>query len=100
MLKLLLRAKANINAKAGMRSGRTALQAAVEGGHRNTTKILLGLNPDINAPPAKESGTTVLQAALEKDDPKTVELVMASDSFDVEAVLHSAVERGQKEVLE
>lgn len=100
VLKLLLRAKADVNAKASVRSGRTALQAAVEGGHKNTVNTLLWSNADTNAPPAEALGITVLQAALEDDDPKMVQLIVTSSSFDVEAALHSAEERGQEKVLE
>ena len=51
------------NAPAASYSGRTALQAAAEGGHLDVVERLLVAKADVNAPAADDSGRTALQAA-------------------------------------
>ncbi|KAF2192450.1 hypothetical protein K469DRAFT_745887 [Zopfia rhizophila CBS 207.26] len=51
--------------EAAKHSGRTALQAAAEGGHLAIVERLLQEKADVNAAAAKHSGRTALQAAAE-----------------------------------
>jgi ankyrin repeat protein len=60
----MLAAKANVNAAATGYGGRTALQAAAEGGRLEVVEKLLAANADINAAGAAGySGRTAMQAA-------------------------------------
>jgi ankyrin repeat protein len=59
-LEKLLAIGADINAAA--HSGRTALQAAAEGGHQAIVEKLLAVGADVNAA-SKHRGRTALQAA-------------------------------------
>ena len=62
----LLDAKADVNAAAAAGySGRTALQAAAEGGHLEVVQRLLDAKADVNAAAAGNGGRTALQAAAE-----------------------------------
>jgi ankyrin repeat protein len=61
---ILLSADADVNAGPSY-SGRTALQAAAEGGHVDVVLMLLQAKADVNAAPAPERGRTALQAAAE-----------------------------------
>ncbi|KAJ5771803.1 hypothetical protein N7520_002332 [Penicillium odoratum] len=63
IMKLLLDAKADINADSGWRMSRTALQAAIERRHKAAVTFLLKSGADINAKPAFKEGMTALQAA-------------------------------------
>ncbi|KAF7552351.1 hypothetical protein G7Z17_g4392 [Cylindrodendrum hubeiense] len=76
---LLLSHGAGINALAGDKNGRTALQAAVAGVEGRfstieekvkTIELLLLYQADINAPAGKEFGRTALQAATSSDNPE------------------------------
>jgi ankyrin repeat protein len=57
---MLLEAGANINVPASKYNGRTALQAASEGGHLDIVKKLLGMGVIVNANPAHYGGRTAL----------------------------------------
>lgn len=65
IVKILLDARADVNAKPAKYSGRTALQAAAEAGDVGIVRSLLSRSADVNAKPAKYSGRTALQAAAE-----------------------------------
>ncbi|KAJ0135112.1 Glutathione S-transferase psoE [Fusarium oxysporum f. sp. albedinis] len=59
----LLNAGADVNAAAAAEEGRTALQAASEGGHIQVVERLLEAGANVNAAAAAEEGRTALQAA-------------------------------------
>ena len=60
---MLIVAKADINAPAGLYSGLTALQAASEVGNLEIVERLLALGADVNAPMSRYTGRTALHAA-------------------------------------
>ena len=60
----LLQEKADVNAPAASR-GRTALQAAAEGGHLAIVERLVQEKADVSAPAAASEGRTALEAAAE-----------------------------------
>lgn len=53
---MLLAAKANVNAEAAEFDGRTALQAAADGGHLEVVERLLTANANVNAEAAANRG--------------------------------------------
>ncbi|ORY61553.1 uncharacterized protein BCR38DRAFT_373468, partial [Pseudomassariella vexata] len=65
VIKRLLTARADVNAKAAGRDGLTALQAAAKGGHLEVVERLLTAGAHVNASMAKYKGWTALQAAAE-----------------------------------
>ncbi|TGJ83804.1 hypothetical protein E0Z10_g4956 [Xylaria hypoxylon] len=69
-VQLLVQKRADVNQPAKGYHGRTALQAACEGGHSNINviKFLIANGADVNAPPSSNGGVTALQAACKGDD--------------------------------
>ena len=63
VVKRLLQEKADVNTAAAPDGGRTALQAAAEGGHLIVVERLLQEKADVNAVAASDGGRTALQAA-------------------------------------
>jgi hypothetical protein len=101
----LRQAKADVNAAAGW-SGRTALQAAAEGGHLEVVEKLLEAKAYVNAA-AGWSGRTALQAAAEGGHLEVVEKLLeakadvnAAMRWDGRTALQAAAEGGHPEVVE
>ena len=65
MVERLLQEKADVNTAAGYDRGRTALQAAAEGGHLNVVERLLQEKADFNTAAGYDRGRTALQVAAE-----------------------------------
>lgn len=81
MVKRLLQLGADVNAPAGNRGGRTALQWAAENGNLDLCQTLLNAGAHVNAAPAKESKpnqpkTTALAAAVSSKTYQLVELLL------------------------
>lgn len=94
VVRQLLRAGADVNAPAAFSTGHTALQAAVRGGHRNIIEILLLSNADIHAAPGYGFGVSVMEAILKNPNPQIRKMIVRAESFDIEAVLYSALIHG------
>ena len=103
---MLLAAHAQVNALASRDSGRTALQAAAEGGHKEIVEVLLAANADVNA--RTSESRTPLQAAAEGGHREIVEVLFAAGA-DVNApasrpsgrtALQAEMEGGHREVVE
>ena len=58
--------------------GRTALQAAAEGGHKEVVQMLLAAHAEANALASKDSGRTALQAAAGGGHKEIVEVFLAT----------------------
>ncbi|KNB06504.1 kinesin [Fusarium oxysporum f. sp. lycopersici 4287] len=96
----LLTVGANVNTREndGLPAGRTALQAAAEGGHVDTVAKLLVANADVNAEGAvKYGGQTALQAAAGGGHVEIVNKLLAANA-DVNAV--GAVKYGGQTALQ
>ncbi|XWX00732.1 hypothetical protein V2A60_008753 [Cordyceps javanica] len=101
-------AKADVNAAAAKQYGRTALQAACEGGHLEVVERLLHAKADVNAPAAEYNGRTALQAACEKGHLEVVERLLSAKAYVNAAAtkavgrtaLQAACEGGHLEVVE
>ena len=106
MVEKLLKAKAYINAAPASWKGRTALQAAAEGGHLEVVEKLLEAKADVNAA-VRWDGRTALQAAAEGGHLEVVEKLLeakadvnAATRWDGRTALQAAAERGHLEVAE
>lgn len=75
----LLGANAHVNAPAAGDGGRTALQAAADGGHLPIVDRLLAANADVNvAPAAGWSGRTALQEAVANGHLEIIQKLLAA----------------------
>jgi ankyrin repeat protein len=74
---------ADINADPCYTYGRTALQAAAEGGHLAVVERLIQEKADINAKPATISGRTALQAAIYNGHNGVVQILSAAGAVDI-----------------
>lgn len=79
IVRLLLHHKAEVNAAAGDRAGRTAIQAAtsVEQPNAKIVALLLEHNADVNMAPAPERGVTALQGAAISGDIQIARMLLA-----------------------
>ncbi|CEL10996.1 hypothetical protein ASPCAL14103 [Aspergillus calidoustus] len=77
LVRMLLDARAKVNAPPKRFKGRTALQAAAETGNLKVAELLLERGADINAPPAHDRGLTAIQAAALKGHDPMFELLLA-----------------------
>jgi ankyrin repeat protein len=89
---MLLEAGANINVPASKYNGRTALQAASEGGHLDIVKKLLGMGVIVNANPAHYGGRTALQAAANGHAQVVRYLLRMGADVNLTDLQHSALE--------
>ena len=78
MVERLLQEGADVNSPASDMDGRTALQAAAEGGHLAVVERLLQEGADVNAPASDTGGRTALQAAAERGHLATVKRLKAA----------------------
>lgn len=91
-----------IDAPASSRNGRTALQAAAQGGHIEIVRILIAVNSLSDASPAPYGGRTALQAAAESGHLRIVEMLLAAGNdvngppapYGGRTALQAAAERG------
>lgn len=81
MVTRLLQANAEIDAVAGKNKGRTALQAAAEGGHLAVVERLLQAKAEVNAAAASRYGRTALQAAADNDHLNIVKRLRLLESW-------------------
>ncbi len=94
VVRKLLTANADVNAAAANHGGRTALQAAAEGGHLKVIERLLTANANVNAAAAGGGhGRTALQAAAEGEHLEVAERLLAANA-DVNAAA-GAGDRGR-----
>ncbi|KAJ5715330.1 uncharacterized protein N7483_012511 [Penicillium malachiteum] len=95
-LSMLLKAGADVEAKF---NGRTALQAAAQGGHLEVLQVLLAAKANINAAPAINGGRTALQAAAEGGHLEVIQVLLGAKA-DVNAAPASTAEGGHLEVIQ
>src|SRR5947199_122672 len=74
----LLKEKGNVNAAEAKVDGRTALQAAAEGGHLAVVERLLQEKANVNAAPGKDE-MTAIQMAAEAGHRVVVDRLRAAD---------------------
>ncbi|KAL6408272.1 ankyrin repeat protein [Ilyonectria robusta] len=79
MVVFLLQHHADVNARAGGNSGRTALQAATTWNEPSVriVSLLLQHKADVNAPPAESFGLTALQGAAISGDVQIAKMLLA-----------------------
>jgi ankyrin repeat protein len=77
LVRMLLDARAKVNAPPKRFKGRTALQAAAETGNLKVAELLLEHGADVNAPPAHNGGLTAIQAAALKGHGPMFEFLLA-----------------------
>ncbi|KAJ6530023.1 ankyrin repeat-containing domain protein, partial [Mycena vulgaris] len=96
-----------VNMAAGRDGGRTALQAAAEGGFRDVVELLLHAGASVNAPPVRYKGLTALQGTATAGKLDAINVLLAHGA-DVDApgcyyhgytALSAAAERGSVEVV-
>ena len=77
ILQLLLAEGAlQLHVQISKNGGRTPLQAAAEGGHKEAVRMLLDKGADVNAAPAAINGITALQAAIQHGDASLVGILL------------------------
>jgi ankyrin repeat protein len=106
----VLTAEANVTAAAAADGGRTALQAAAEGGHLEIVERLLAAQADVNAAAGGYGGRTALQAAAQGGHLEIVERLLAAQAnvnaaaaasrYGGRTALQAAAEGGHLEVVE
>ncbi|KAJ5701286.1 proteasome regulatory particle subunit [Penicillium malachiteum] len=108
LVSLVLDKGADVNAVPAKGSGRTAIQAAAEGGHKEVVQLLLDEGADINAGLAFYSGRTAIQAAAGGGHKEVVQLLL-DERADINAdparssgrtAIQAAAEGGHKEVVQ
>ena len=101
MVERLLTAKADVNARAAIDSGRTALQPAAENGHLKVVERFLTAKGDVNAGADSRSGRTVLQAAAESGHLEVVERLLTAKVApeDVRTALRTAKTNGDERLI-
>ena len=72
----LLKEGADVNSKAGIKGGLTALQGAAIRGHIKIASMLMEAGADVNALPAKIDGRTALDGAAEHGRLDMVQLLL------------------------
>lgn len=69
-----------------MNCGRTASQAAADGGFEDVVELLITSRAEVNAPPARMFGRTALQAAAGYGSLDIVELLVLEADANVNAL--------------
>jgi ankyrin repeat protein len=86
LVTLLIEKGADVNAPASEDGGRTALQAAADGGHTDLVKMLIEeKGADTNAPASEYGGRTALQAAAGGGHTGLVKMLIEEKGADVNA---------------